>query len=100
LRLAYDGPDFLSTRDPKHYECSEVEGLTELKLLETRHNEFSDISLKLNRVRTCEAEDKNTGQTIKKTIREKIYPSTLYWDPQKRKYMGGSKEFVKDQKKG
>jgi len=100
LRLAYDGPDFFSTRDSKHTECEEVEGLTELKLLETQHDEFSDISLKLNRARTCEAEDKRTGQTAKRKIHEKIYPSTLYWDPQKQKYMGGSKEFVKDKKRG
>jgi hypothetical protein len=100
LRLAYDGPDLLNTRDSKHYECVEAESLAELKLLETQHDQFSDISLKLNRVRSCDIEDKKTGQTTRKTIREKVYPATLYWDPQKRKYMGGSQEFVRDHKKG
>jgi hypothetical protein len=100
LRLAYDGPDFLSRRDSKHYECADVEGLAELKLLDTQHDQFSDISLRLNRSRICEVEDRKTGQTIKKTIHEEIYPATLYWDPKKRKYMGGSKEFVSEQKKG
>ena len=100
LRLAYDGPDFFGTRDSKHYECMDVEDLVELKLLETQHEEFSDLSLKLKRSRLCEVEDKKTGETVKKTIREKIYPATLYWDPQKRKYMGGSKEFLRDSKKG
>jgi hypothetical protein len=100
LRLAYNGPNFFGERDPKHDECQNVAGLTELKPLETEHDQFFDISLKLNRARICEIEDKKTGQTTKKTMREKIYPATLYWDPQKRKYMGGSKEFVKDEKTG
>lgn len=98
LRLAYDGPDFFSSRDSEHYECADVEGLKELSLLETQHDQFSDISLKLNRARACDDEDRATGQTTKKTVREKIYPATLYWDPRKGKYMGGSKEFVRDRK--
>lgn len=99
LRLAYDGPNFFGTRDAEHDECSEMSGLAELQVLDTRHDEFSDVSLKLSRKHICEVEDEKTGQTIKETTREKIYSAILHWDPQKRKYMGGSKEFVKDQRK-
>jgi hypothetical protein len=99
LHLVYEGPDLLGTRDSKRSDCAYVEGLLELKPLQTQHEQFSDISLKLNREHSCAVEDKKTGQTVRKPVHEKIYPATLYWDPVRRKYMGGSIEFVRDRKR-
>jgi len=95
LRLAYDGPHFYGYRDPNNYECKNMEGLEELRPLQTSHEGFLDISLKINSQKTCTIQGKN-GHTKERLIRKKIYPATLYWDVKANKYMGGSKDFLRE----
>ncbi len=89
LRSVYDGPSLYGYRYGDAQDCREAQDFHSLKRLPTQHAGYSDLLLDVQNVKFCSPHGKE------KELGRKTFSATLHWDERKGKYMGGSKELLR-----